>query len=283
MVCDQAKGQAVVKEKSSQIARYVNLFRHVENPGRHIGAKLGLVRDDPVEFVLKGGLKLRVPRKRLVEFKMVVMDDCYLKGFKRGALFGPGPMTIVDVGANLGFFSLYAKSVFPQATVVCVEPMQVNYDFLLRNIRMNERIEDSITCVQAALCSESGTITIVDPGHDDFPTGASIRGADSEGVRHQVQALSLKDFLHRYHLAKVSLLKLDCEGAEYDILYACEPATLEAVENIAAEVHGGQGDRENIEAFSSFLSQAGFACCVSTDRCFLWASRDPERLVQRTS
>ncbi|MBN1361965.1 MAG: FkbM family methyltransferase [Sedimentisphaerales bacterium] len=272
-----------MNEKSSQVTRYVNLFRRIENPGTHIRSKLGLLRDDPVEFVLTGGLKVRVPRKRLCEFKMIVLDDCYLKGFKRGVFAARQPLVVVDVGANLGFFCLYMLSVFPQARIYGIEPVKANYDFLTENLRLNEGAERSVVTVEAALGSTTGTMTLVDPAHDQFPTKASVLDPQREGTRYEVPALSVEGFLTRHNLTEISLLKLDCEGAEYDIVYHWPPAALRNVQNIAAEVHRGKGERENIEAFSSFLKQAGFAYCVSKDRYFVWASRDPAKLVQQTS
>jgi FkbM family methyltransferase len=259
----------------------VNLFRHVENPGTHLRSKLGLMRDDPVEFTLTGGLKARVPRERMGEFKMVVLDDCYLKGFRRHAFAELSSPVVVDVGANLGFFCLYMLSVLRGASVFCVEPVKANYDFLVENLRANG-IENQVTSVQAALCAKTGTVTLVDPADEAFPTGASVLSSPGEGTGYEVAALSLDDFLKQRDLAQVSLLKLDCEGAEYDILYHSSEASLKAIQNVAAEIHVGKGDRENVDAFSSFLSQAGFACCVSKDRHFVWACRDPKNLVQRT-
>jgi FkbM family methyltransferase len=148
---------------------------------------------------------------------------------------------------------------------------------------MNAHIEDSLITLKAAICSESGTITLYASKNERFPTGASMLRTNCETVRYQVPALSFADFFSQYSLDEVSLLKLDCEGAEYDILYNCNQADLEKVFNIAIEVHRGAGDQENIEALSFFLKKTGFSCCVATDRKFIWASRDANKLVRRTS
>ncbi len=283
MACDQKEGMAFVNEKSSQITRYINLFRRIENPGTHLRSKLGLIRDEPIEFILTGGLKVQVPKKRLCEFKMIVLDDCYLKGFKKGVFSNRQPPVVVDVGANLGFFCLYILSVLPEAKIYGIEPVKANYDFLCENVRRYKGAEGAVVTVEAALHSETGSVTLVDPADDQFPTKTSVLDPHREGTRYEVPALSFEDFFRQYSLTQISLLKLDCEGAEYNILYNCPPSVLQAVEHIAAEVHRGRGERENIEAFSSFLKGAGFACCVSKDRQFVWAARDPDNLVQQTS
>lgn len=272
-----------MRERSPQILRYINLFRHVLNPSKYLALKLGFTREDPLEFILKDGLRLRVPKIRLHDFKMIIMDNCYLKGFKSNAFTDIAEMVVVDVGANLGFFSLYVKSIFPDAKVYCVEPLEENYDFLLQNIHMNGRIADSLITLKAAICSESGTITLYASKNQRFLTAASVLRTNCETIRYQVPALSFADFCSQYSLDEVSLLKLDCEGAEYDILYNCSQADLEKVDNIAIEVHKGAGDQENIEALSSFLNKTGFTCCVASDRKFVWASRDANKLARRTS
>ena len=272
-----------MRERSPQILRYINLFRHVLNPSKYLALKLGFTREDPLEFILKGGLRLCVPRIRLHDFKMIIMDNCYLKGFKSNVFSDNGEMVVVDVGANLGFFSLYVKSIFPDARVYCIEPLEENYDFLLQNIHMNAHIEDSLITLKAAICSESGTITLYASKNERFLTAASVLRTNCETIRYQVPALSFADFFSQYSLDEVSLLKLDCEGAEYDILYNCNQADLEKVDNIAIEVHKGAGDQENIEALSVFLNETGFSCCVASDRKFIWASRDANKLVRRTS
>lgn len=272
-----------MRVKSSQLVRYINLFRHFSNPSKYLAAKFRLSSEDPLEFVLRNGLRVCVPRIRLHEFKMIYMDDCYLKGFKRNAFSHIREMVVVDVGANLGFFTLYAKSIFPDAKVYCIEPLQENYAFLLKNVSMNGQIKDSLTTLNVALWSESGSLTLSGSKNEKFPTGASVLSKKDEVIKYQVSALGFEDLFSRYGLAEISFLKLDCEGAEYDILYQCNQANLERVHSIVIEVHEGAGDRENAEALSSFLNKSGFFCCVSVDNNFIWASRDANKLVHDTS
>ena len=54
---------------------------------------------------------------------------------------------------------------------------------------------------------------------------------------------------------RCDLLKMDCEGAEYDILYHCPSEVLTRIDRIALEVHGGPGD-QNIDALDAPLGKA---------------------------
>jgi len=272
----------MMKEKSPQFRRYRNLFRHVSNPGKYLALKFGLIREDPLKFILKGGLRLHVPRVRLVDFKMIIMDNCYLKGFRPDAFSGMEEMVVVDVGANLGFFSLYMKSRFAGSRIFSIEPLEENFEFLMGNIHRNRQLEDSLIAVNSAIASESGAITLYVPENKGFSSGASISRKNQLDLQLQVPALSLPEFFSRYGLSGVSFLKLDCEGSEYGILYSCSQEDLGRIQNLAIEVHRGTGDQENIESLTRFLVQAGFSCSASSDGNFIWASRDARNLVQRT-
>lgn len=67
-------------------------------------------------------------------------------------------------------------------------------------------------------------------------------------------------------------MKLDCEGAEYEILYACPKEYLHAVKCIALESHNGRRENENRASMASFLGLSGYK--VRTDgRGMVWAWR----------
>ena len=52
---------------------------------------------------------------------------------------------------------------------------------------------------------------------------------------------------------------MDCEGAEYDILYNCPPKYLQRIDQIAMEVHSGKKENQNIDALETFLRKQGFS------------------------
>jgi FkbM family methyltransferase len=272
-----------INKGAPQWKRYRNLWEHVENPGAILRRRLGLRCPDPIEFVLRGGIKVRVPIIRLVEFKEIVMDDAYLRGFRPGAIGQgqDGQMAIIDVGANLGFFSLYIKGVFPQAKVIGIEPLPGNYRFMQQNLDLNPQLGQSVVGVNAALAAARGSLRLRSRRGGEFPTDATLWTEGDKGTTFEVPALALADLLSQYEVSRVSLLKLDCEGAEYDILYRAKPEVLERVEAITMEVHKGRADNENIQALGQFLCRMGFACGLSCRNDFLWAARDPSWLIQK--
>jgi hypothetical protein len=87
-----------------------------------------------------------------------------------------------------------------------------------------------------------------------------------------VEAVSLPDIFASNRLDHIDLLKLDCEGAEYDILYRCPDSLLQRVNLIAMETHNGVRTNENTEALCAFLKEKGFTIRMG-DKHFVWAWR----------
>ena len=71
-------------------------------------------------------------------------------------------------------------------------------------------------------------------------------------------ATSLEEIFYKNNLSEVHLLKMDCEGAEYPILYSAPPAILKKVKRILAEVHPLDNETRNQNYLAEFLEGKGF-------------------------
>ena len=92
--------------------------------------------------------------------------------------------TIVDLGANIGVFSLWASHFFPAKKIYAVEMEDSNYEQLLANIAVN-KLQSTIIPVKAAIFSESGSIGIRRMG------GLGFHMVNLQEKAHMVKALSL--------------------------------------------------------------------------------------------
>jgi FkbM family methyltransferase len=189
-------------------------------------------------------------------------------------------MTIFDIGANLGFCSLYFKSRFPDSVIYCFEPVPVNFDYLTKNLRRNPN--QAVIPIHAGIASRHGTLTLYSGCDDDFPTDSSAIAANGTGTSFTIDTVRLEDVLDEYEITKIDLLKVDCEGAEYDLFYNSRQDVFDIVENVVMEVHHGDGENENIAAICEHLGKLGFHYCVAEDALFLWASKDKDRLKEVT-
>ncbi len=115
---------------------------------------------------------------------------------------------ILDAGGNIGLFSQMAARRWPQATVVCIEPVAGN----LEMARANCAGLPNVSFRRAAVWSAPGRVTLEDP---DAREGAFAFRAADEGA---VEAVTLDALLDALPDAELVLLKMDIEGAEKEAL-----------------------------------------------------------------
>jgi hypothetical protein len=77
------------------------------------------------------------------------------------------------------------------------------------------------------------------PSSDPLSIQTTSNPTDIAGVSTSTRAVSLASIPARYNVERIDLLKLDCEGAEYDILIGSDPAVLEKIDRIVMEYHDG--------------------------------------------
>lgn len=249
--------------------RYLRLIRHLSNGWLYLAFKLGWVRRDPLVFRTRRGVVVEVPLRLLQTFKEIFMDECYLRGLGRAV---PPRPVVIDVGANAGFFSLFAASRFPGAAVYAFEPMPANFGQLSRNRALNP--SHDLTCLQRAVAGASGLLTLRFDPEDAFTTSASMLAPGGPGGETiEVTSVTLGEVFSVYGLDRCDLLKMDCEGAEYDILYRCPDAVLARIDQMALEVHPGGGPDQNIQALEAYLGEKGFRTRRRPVG-MLWAWRD---------
>lgn len=139
--------------------------------------------------------------------------------------------TVVDIGANVGAFSVLAVKAGARH-VVAVEPELANLERLQHHVRINH-LEAVVTVVPLAVVADDAATPLV--GMVGAGGGAHVGPDGSEG--HQVGTTTLAKLLAQH--GPVEFLKIDCEGGEFPMIDATAPEVLsEHVERIALEWHG---------------------------------------------
>jgi len=181
----------------------------------------------------------------------------------------PDNPVIVDIGANAGFFSIFAASRFPGAKIFSYEPVPTNFKQLSRNSMLNPKA--GINCFPEAVYGHSGYVKISFDPDESFTTAASVLdGAETQGRTIQVPCVTIPEIFNRNDLDKCDLMKIDCEGAEYEILYTCPEKYLKRISQLAIEVHRGQGVRENSEALKAYFSSMRFSTRSLENMLWIW-------------
>ena len=139
------------------------------------------------------------------------------------------PVTIVDLGANIGLSTRFLKNAYPEARVVAVEPDPTNYEMLVKN---TAGLSD-VQCLMAGIWPEDGRLQLdhAGLGHSGFRTHA---GGDGGG---NTDALTIGTLMTKAGFERIGLLKIDIEGAEKDLFGGTDLSWLEKVDRIAIELH----------------------------------------------
>jgi FkbM family methyltransferase len=167
--------------------------------------------------------------------------------------------TVMDIGAGLGEFTLFAAASHPSNRVLAFEPFAESFALLQENIAQNHI--QNIEAYPLAIWGKSGSLLLDLSGGEPLQLQSSQNAAAAEtasdGHHRQVDCSSLSDIFERLNVAQLDLLKLDCEGAEYPILFQTEPRALEKIRRIVMEYHD-QIRGNNHRDLEQFLTQRGF-------------------------
>lgn len=125
-------------------------------------------------------------------------------------------MTVLDVGANTGLFSLLGARRAPSVTVHAIEPVPRVFTMLESNVVLNQFT--NISCHRLALSDQQGTVTMYVP-NDDIPVMSSLLPDWRPGSdRIHVDAQTLDQFVTCRGLTDVDVIKIDTEGTEDAVL-----------------------------------------------------------------
>lgn len=188
--------------------------------------------------------------------------------------------TVVDVGANIGLFSLFVKKKCPTAQVFAFEPAPDAYRCLVKNCA---RFKTSIQMFNVAISSRRGTSKFVYyPGYsvisglyanrsvDSAVIETGMRGANTvvtdeeiqqtvskrfkKRVRLEVKTQTVANFIRDSNLNDIHLLKIDAERAESSILAGIGAANWPKIHQIVLEVHSAKDSR----AITKLLKSKGY-------------------------
>jgi len=209
------------------------LFAGFKNPGLIMRIFLG--RNIPKSRIvhLKGGPAFRVRGAMDVwSIKETFLDRFYERyGFV--IQFG---WTVIDIGAGLGDFTLFAALV-DDTHVIAFEPFPESFTFLKENVALNK--VKNIEAFSEAVSSVEGTLLLDLSGGEPLQFQSRYAHVTQPDSQITVRARSLSDVVLQAGLGTCDLLKLDCEGAEYDILMKSPPELLAIIQRIVMEYHDG--------------------------------------------
>lgn len=170
--------------------------------------------------------------------------------------------SIIDIGGGVGDFTILAAHNHPNSRVFAFEPTPSSYGLLQENLKMN-----GITNVQAfpaAVWSKNGDIEI-DTGMGEpvqFTSQARQGVEPPPSGKVVVSGYSLETVFEMTGVPKCNLMKLDCEGAEYEILFKAPDSILQRIDRIVMEYHDNAGPYTHND-MARFLTEKGYQVKVT--------------------
>lgn len=189
----------------------------------------------------------------------VIYDDIFVRNVYFFETENPEPH-IIDCGGHIGLAVLYFKSLYPRASIVTFEPNPETFFLLKDNIAQNDL--SGIRAISMALSREDAKNAILYVGEDflDAWDSTNTIKPDLWPNMDQYRSISVRSTrLSPYVTNSVDFIKLDIEGAEYDVLDELRPK-LSAVGAITLEYHQSAGNLagRKLERIIEILRAGGY-------------------------
>ena len=243
-------------------------------------------------YVLPNGLEIVHLNQYETDYvyQEIFEDECYLK---HGIQLKDGG-TVVDIGANIGLFSLFVMSRCKDPKIYAFEPAPVVYDLLQANCRVHG---SHVRAVNAGVSDKTRTATFTfyerssvfssfhaDEAEDREAIQTVVRNmlngdAAGESVDEYVNELTadrlrrrtcecqltcVSDIIRENRIDKINLLKIDAEKSELDILKGIADADWPKISQIVMEIHDRTG--EAVKRIEALLSKKGYRCAVEHEK-----------------
>jgi len=179
-----------------------------------------------------------------------IINEVYNGNYK---LKIPNDSVIIDIGAHIGAYSILASKY--AKVVYAFEPYSESYSLLTNNIEMNQIGNVKTYCKGIAKKKGKKKLYLSPNSVGAYSIYSLINQKSCK-----IECITLGDFIISNKIEKVDILKLDVEGAEYEILFNLPKEILSKIKNITMECHSMEliNIKYNLESMKKFLENNGF-------------------------
>lgn len=223
-------------------------------------------RQKNIVYTLRNGTRYAVRSKTLDS--LLIIEVCsQMRYTPRGFEISEKDL-VVDIGAHIGVFSIFASNLAKKGRVYAFEPIPENFEMLERNIEMN--CIKNIVPIKKAISVRKGQKEML--LSESNPAEHSFYFGRNKAKKVKVRTLSLNDVVEENDISQIDFLKVDCEGAEYEILFGCPDDVLEIIKKISLEYHNLDSSR-NVFSLGRFLEEKGFKVRIESGSCSMLYAR----------
>ncbi len=226
--------------------RPLDLFRGVTREVRFHGIKLVLHLDDWIQQNI---------------FFLGSYEPAELKVLEK---LLPPKGTFMDIGANMGLYSLLAsRTAGPEGTVYCFEPLEKNYKMLKNNIAINRL--SNIHSEKLAIGEKNKTTTLYYDDQEKNQGMATTRYI-KDAYREEITMVSLDEYVNNHAISRIHLIKIDIEGSEYAALLGMRNTLSAHRPAIIIEILDSQTGSANATRIHALLHDMGYQKYFISDR-----------------
>lgn len=237
-------------QRLRRVPQTLSSFRHGPATLARIARATAQDSGGDLTFETRTGLRITCPNAdgARVPIYEVFAEDAYRMAELTAGL--PADAGVLDIGGHVGAFSVQLSHLQPQMQIDAYEASTATSAYLQRNVDANGQ-GDRVRVHNQALAATATTVRFADNGAGSSLNGRNLQG----GTMIEVDALPFSEAVRR-HRADVKLVKMDVEGAEYDIVLASSPDDWSGIDRVVFEYH--HHEAHSAEDLRQFFSAAGF-------------------------
>lgn len=163
---------------------------------------------------------------------------------------------VIDIGAHIGCFTL---TVAQQAElVIAVEPESTNFTLLEVNVADND-LKAKVRPINAAAGAHNGSAKLYRDAHQSVLNSLDSKGPHKNDIEAlDVKIIALENLVNELGGQSCDLLKVDCEGAEFDMFYQTPSHVFDRIKSTILEIHASDREDYTPAAMAKFLRGCGF-------------------------
>ena len=177
---------------------------------------------------------VRMKCRTNVGFDLSFLEFLFVEKIYRTGFWGK---TVIDAGSYTGDSAVYFAT-NGATRVIGLEPYKDNLDLALENVNELNNLGSRITLLQAALSTNDGMTDF--KVFEDEPNGNRIASyTDRPSTTIKAKTMTIDSIMREFGLERINVLKMNCEGAEYDIIESLTDKTAPLIDEIYVEFHRG--------------------------------------------
>ncbi len=209
----------------------------------------------PIKFIKLGnGILFKIEKNKIGKADISMLVEIWHYEFYNPPFMQINENDIVfDIGGNNGFFTIYAGVKAKNGKVFAFEPVKELAEKIRENIKLNKL---NNIFVENIAVSNKNTVEkfFISKKHNGCH---SIYKRDEDDEEVQIQNMELEKYCFEKNISHIDFFKLDCEGAEYDIILNLSPEFVSRIKRISLEYHDDITNHRH-EEITGFLRKNNF-------------------------